>query len=465
MQGSQSDPQRDAIPLPGNVMPDGVTCIRGEDGSPLPVNAKVAAYLASLPRFRKFYRRQVGYGIARGIRKRFDIRLRGVANPTTTAIPIIAINHWTDDDPAVLLAACLAVPSLVPLLRCSIHIMGEHTFQPGFLGGYVRKEPRWLSYLLFHTNITPFLKFSGGISVAYAHTRLLTAHLHEILAHHGNIALKEVFKESPAEYLPGAPKGIRVRDALKFRYRDALYKQREFSIFRETFETELWARHQQRIRDFVSHVAALADNGRVMLIAPQGLITRTGVPNHVRSGLHQLVNAMRDRAEIVPINITYDPMMPNRPEVHVTIGKPKELPRNTPKDEFVNMTRRAILGEAPITMSQLAAEALREVALRGESSVRVAALKEQLLTRGLIWKKLAYTLIPDPNNSAAFDGRFAQLLAYCKEKKFRVENESLYFDPAVILDERIHRGGYARSWFYCYNELQARLATPLADFG
>ncbi|MCC6154943.1 MAG: hypothetical protein IT367_14345, partial [Candidatus Hydrogenedentes bacterium] len=68
-------------------------------------------------------------------------------------------------------------------------------------------------------------------------------------------------------------------------------------------------------------------------------------------------------------------------------------------------------------------------------------------------------------NSAAFDGRFAQLLAYCKEKKFRVENESLYFDPAVILDERIHRGGYARSWFYCYNELQARLATPLADFG
>lgn len=465
MQGAQSDSQRDAVPLPGDAMPDGVTCIRGEDGAPLTVNTKVAAYLASLPRFRKFYRRRIGYGIARGIRKRFDIRLRGEANPTTTAIPILALNHWTDDDPAVLLAACLAVPSLVPLLRCSIHIMGEHTFQPGFMGGYVHKEPRWLSYLLFHTNITPFLKFSGGISVAYARTRLLTAHLHEILAHHGNIALREVFKESPEIYLPGAPEGIRIRDALKFRYRDALYEQRDFSIFQEPLEAELWARHQMRLQDFVGHVAALADQGRVMLIAPQGLITRTGVPNHVRSGLHQLVNAMREPAEIVPINITYDPMMPNRPEVHVTIGKPKEMPRDMPRDEFVNMTRRAILGDAPITMSQLAAEALRAMALRGESSARVAALKDRLLARSHTLKESGYTLIPDPNDAIAFDGRFAQLLAYCTEKKFRIENDTLHFDPAVILDERIHRSGYARSWFYCYNEFQARLVQDHGDFG
>jgi broad specificity phosphatase PhoE len=465
MQGSQSDSQRDAVSLPGNAMPEGVTRIRGEDGSPQLINAKVAAHLASLPWFRKFYRRRVGYGIARGIRKRFDVRLRGVTNPTATAIPIIALNHWTDDDPAVLLAACLAVQSLVPLLRCSIHLMGEHTFQPGFLGGYVHKEPRWLSYLLFHTNIAPFLRFSGGISVAYARTRLLTAHLHEILAHHGNLALSKVFKDDPANYLPGATEGIRIRDALKFRYRDALYEQREFSIFQEPLEAELWARHQTRLRDFVTHVAALADQGRVMLIAPQGLITRTGMPNHVRSGLHQLVNAMRERAEIVPINITYDPMMPNRPEVHVTIGKPKQLPREMPRDEFVNMTRRAILGDAPITMSQLAAETLRAMAMRGESNVRVVALKEQLLSRGLSLKESGYTLIPDPNDAIAFDGRFAQLLAYCKEKKFRVENDSLHFDPAVILDEKIHRSGYARSWFYCYNELQARLIQDHGDFG
>ena len=465
MQGSQSDSQHDEVSLPGNAMPDGVTCIRGEDGSPQLINARVAAYLASLSWFRKFYRRRVGYGIARGIRKRFDIRLRGVTNPTTTAIPILALNHWTDDDPAVLLAACLAMPSLVPLLRCSIHIMGEHTFQPGFMGGYVHKEPHWLSYLLFQTNISPFLRFSGGISVAYARTRLLTAHLHEILAHHGNISLKEVFKESPETYLPGAPANIRIREALKFRYRDALYEQREFSIFREPLEAELWARHQARLRDFVTHVAALADKGRVMLIAPQGLITRTGVPNHVRSGLHQIVNTMHERAEIVPINITYDPMMPNRPEVHVTIGKPKELPRDMPRDEFVNLTRRAILGDAPITMSQLAAEALRAMALREESKVRVAALKEQLLMRSLALKGSGYTLIPDPNDAIAFDGRFAQLLAYCKEKKFRVENDTLHIDPAVILDEKIHRSGYARSWFYCYNEIQARLMQDHGDFG
>lgn len=465
MQGAKSDPQRDTVPLSGNVLPEGVACVNGDDGSPLLVNSKVAAYLASLSPFRKFYRRQVGYGIARGIRKRFDIHLRGVTNPTTTAIPIIALNHWTDDDPTVLLAACLAVPSLVPLLRCSIHIMGEHTFQPGFMGGYVHKEPRWLSYLLFHTNIAPFLRFFGGISVAYARTRLLTAHLHEILTLHGNISLRDVFEKNVDTYLPGAPEGIRVRDALTFRYRDALYEQREFAIFKQPFADELWTRHRTRIAKFMDEVARLADNGRVMQVAPQGLITRNGVPNHVRSGVFQLIHAMHERAEMVPVNITYDPMMPGRPRVYATIGNTKQLPRNTAKEEFNDLVRNAILGDAPITMSQLAAEALRGLALRGESRVGIAQLREQLAGRARELRAGGYALIPDPTDAAAFGNRFDQLLSYCKEKKFRVENDALHFDPAVILDERIHRSGYARSWFYCYNELQARLTQPHGDFG
>ncbi len=465
MQGAQSDPHRDEVSLPGNTLPDGTACIRGEDGAPLLINANVAAYLASLSPVRKFYRRRVGYGIARGIRKRFDIRLRGVTTPTTTAIPIIALNHWTDDDPTVLLAACLAVPSLVPLLRCSIHIMGEHTFQPGFMGAYVHKEPRWLSYLLFHTNISRFLKFSGGISVAYARTRLLTAHLHEILAHHGNVFLRDVFERSLDTYLPDAPQDIRVREGLKFRYRDALYEQRGFSIFKQPFADELWARHQKRISEFVNEVAQLADNGRVPLIAPQGLITRTGVPNHVRSGVFQLVHAMQERAEMVPVNITYDPMMPGRPCVYVTIGKIRELPRDTTKDEFNNLVRTAILGDAPITMSQLAAEALRALASRGECSTGVVTLREQLRARARELSAIGYALLPDPEDAAANERRFEQMIAYCKEKKFRVENDALHFDPAVILDEQIHRSGYARSWFYCYNELRARLAQSHGDFG
>jgi len=465
MQGAQSDPQRDEVSLPGNTLPDGTACIRGDDGAPLVVNAKVAAYLASLSRFRKFYRRRIGYGIARGIRKRFDICLRGETTPTTTAIPMIALNHWTDDDPGVLLAACLAVPSLVPLLRSSIHIMGEHTFQPGFMGGYVHKDPRWLSYLLFHTNIAPFLKFSGGISVAYARTRLLTAHLHEILAHHGNIALRDVFNGNVDDYLPGAPEGIRVRDALKFRYRDALYEQREFSIFKQPIADALWTRHQKRISDFVIDVARLADNGRVIQVAPQGLITRTGAPNHVRSGVYQLVHAMRERAEMVPVNITYDPMMPGRPCVYVTIGKIKELPRDTTKDEFNNLVRTAILGDGPITMSQLAAEAFRALASRGECSTGVVTLRERLFARARELSAIGYALLPDPVDAAEYERRFEQLIAYCKEKKFRVENDALHFDPEVILDEQIHRSGYARSWFYCYNELRARLAQSHGDFG
>ena len=446
-------------------MPDGAVCIRGEDGSSLPINAKVAAYLASLTWFRKFYRRRVGYGIARGIRKRFDIRLRGVTNPTTTAIPIIALNHWTDDDPSVLLAACLAVPSLVPLLRCSIYVMGEHTFQPGFMGAYVHKEPRWLSYLLFHTNISPFLKFSGGISVAYARTRMLTAHLHEILTYHGNIELRDVFEQTVDTYLPGAPEGIRVRDALRFRYRDALFEQREFSIFKQPFADELWTRHRQRIGEFIVEVARLADNGRVMQMAPQGLITRTGVPNHVRSGVFQLIHTMHERAEMVPVNITYDPMMPGRPCVYATIGNTKQLPRDTTKDEFNDLIRNAILGEARITVSQLAAEEFRALALRGEWRVGIAALKEQLRTRARELSDNGYAVIPDPADKSAFEIRFEKLLAYCKEKKFRVENDGVHFDPAVVLDEQIHRSGYARSWFYCYNELQARFTQPHGDFG
>ncbi|NUM52595.1 MAG: hypothetical protein HUU46_03025 [Candidatus Hydrogenedentes bacterium] len=436
-----------------------------ESNTAVPLNPVVADYLASIPSWKLAYRRFIGYRLAAGIRKRFDIRLRGVSAPSTSAIPIIAVNHLTDDDPVVILAACLAIPGMIPILRTCVHVMGEHVFQPGFLGAYVVKQPSWLSYLLFQTRIAPFMPWIGGHPVVHARTRLLIAHLYDVLRHHGNVPLRDVLGGDIGSYLPGAEANARIRSVLTFRHRNALYQSHEFSILRQPYLEKAWGRHRERIRLFVETFATFADSGRPVFIAPQGIITRDGTPAGVRSGVFQIVNAMKRDAELIPMNITYDPMRAGRALAYVTFGRTVAAERGGPKDAFNARIEHLIHCDAPVPVSQIAAEALRALAMRSESAIGVQAFRDALTHRARELAGDGYSVVPDPGDAPEWKERLDGLFQYFRKSGFTISEGNLRFDPAIILDDSIQKSGYARRWTYCYNELQARLEHRHGDFG
>lgn len=431
----------------------------------VPANPLVAAHMASLPKWRVALRRAVGARIAADARKKFDVRTRGMTEIDSSAVPIIAINHKTDDDPVVLLAGTFMVPALVPLFRCGAHALGAHVFQPGFLGGYVVKEPRWLSKILFHVNIGGVIRRLGAHPVEHARERYLRSHFDDVLALRGNLPLKDVLVGDVERFLPGSRPDARIRSVIRFRYRDALFRAYDFDILKPPLDELLWQHQQERIRTCVTTLARLADAGSVVVTAPEGMFTRDGTPERMRSGVYQIVNAMKEEAALVPINITYDPMGPDRRLAYFTVGNTVRLRRGVPREEFNAAISNALYRDAPVPLSQIAAETVRSIVLDGQLSVSPDTLRARMVERARELVRDGYAVLPDPEHQTQFDEGFDRFVAYCRKSGFPLREGVLQFDRDIVLDENIRKNGYARTWWYCFNELRARLAQPHGAFG
>lgn len=402
--------------------------------------------------------------VRNGARKKFDIIVRGGETIDVRGSLIIVLNHKSDDDGVVALEAFTRAEGLRSYLSRIAFVSGEHVFEPGFLGGYLVRRPRWLSCILFQFTIGRFMTAMRAYPIVHARSRFLISHLYDVLAIKGNLALGEVFRDSPDRYLHGAKPMNTIRSVLGFRYRDDLYTTYDFPIFRPPLDDLLWQRQQERITSTIALFADLLDAGQAVMIAPEGVLSREGKPGRIRSGLSQIVATSRGEVTLVPVVLTYDPMMCGKVNAFVTVGEPMYGAKALSKEELNAEIAKRFDCLSPFTFSQIAAHILRKTAAEGRNEIDVNVYKQQILESARQLASQGRDVTPELLDGTRFENRWTKFEAYCKRTKgIAFAGSRFRFDPVDVCDDRIRENGFASRWTCCDNEFRTRISDDAKD--
>jgi len=285
--------------------------------------------------------------------------------------------------------------------------------------------------------------------------RYLVSHLLDILEWRGDLALSEVFREAPEHFLPQAPPGARIESVLGWAYCDALYTYYDFSIFVPEIEAGLRERHGARIEAGLQRFAAVLNNGGVLFLAPDGMLSPDGRFGRMKSGLPQIVERTVNGVILAPATITYDFMTTGRMTVFGVFGRPLRVDASWPAARLEAELRRTILALTTVTLGQLAARALQERAVSGAYEVEEHVLKAELQAAAQQMARDGFEVDERLLDPARFGRRWRRFLAYCEGKGLaRRENGVFQFDSEQVLGKE---GAPVSPWMYSLNELAGLL--------
>ena len=398
-------------------------------------------------------------------RAMFRVRFRLIGGPGGLSGTIFLGHHKSDFDGLIGLPVAYWANrnsdslSRAEALRArarTVVVSGEHVFQPGFLAGYLVRRPRWLSFLLYHVRVDGILKAMGWHPMPQGRRRYLVSHLIDILESHGNPPLSEVFVDSPEDRVAGARPGARIRDVLKWKYRDDLFRLCEFSIFEPRIAESLLQRHKDRIAASLSLFTETLNNGGTLFLAPNGGLSSDGRMGPFKSGLSQIVEGATRKVVLVPGNITYDLMSTGRMAAFVTRGAHLRGVEAWPRERLEEEVRRAILAATTVTLGHLASRALRERALLGDQEAEEKVLKAEVRDQAHKMAREGFIVDDRLLKPRSFDQRWRRFLACGKRKGlFLGINGVLHFDPECVLSESVSKKGRVKPWVFCANELEA----------
>lgn len=400
-------------------------------------------------------RKGLAYAFWAVSRTLFDVQVRGLEHFSNAPGTIVISNHKTDFD-IVLLAPTLyrAGRGRGPVVNLAF-VAAERMFLPGYFATELVRWPAALSRLLFSVNLSAVLQGLRAYPIPQASRRKLSAHLREVLARAGNLPLEEVLHR-PEAFFPEAPAGARIRDVLRWRYREALWQDVDFAAFRRPQEKALRQRHLEEILACLGRFAAILEEGDPLFFAPEGDLSRDGTFREVKAGLPRLLRAVSRPVRLLPVNFTYDFMTVDRVRVFLTFGPELQGAAAWSRARFEGEIKRRILSLSTVTLGQLACHRLLARAEVGQEALELASFRRELAERARALQAAGWTVDPRLLSPRSFERRWRTFLNYCEQEGLvRVEGPRLVFDPDALLDERIPAHGRVPDWRYSANEFEA----------
>lgn len=297
--------------------------------------------------------RPVAAGMTAYIGLRFRPRVFGLEQLQLEPGTIMAPNHRSDNDVPLLVA------TLYPHWARSARLGGpwptfaadDHTFLPGFLGGYPGSLPLWLRQLLWPIRV-------GGV---------LERHLRCIPVREPHrMLLVELLRAEPQRELDGQlppelraalvaraeerrrPAPRRGDDVLSGIYADLLWTP----VDRDEVERhgDVWREHLRAAVGDFKRLTQTLEAGGLVVIYPEGELSVDGRIAPLKQGLASL--ARRGRARWVqPVAITYDPLAGPRPLAYVSVSAALVPAHGHVTAQVHDALRRAM----PLTAGQLVA--------------------------------------------------------------------------------------------------------------
>jgi len=363
-------------------------------------------------------------------------------------------HHKSDLDALMALPTIFWSPRMGRASARGAVVASEDLFQPGFLSGYVVREPRWLSFLLYPICVARVLKAMGWYPIAEGRRRYLLSHLTDVLEHEGDLPLGEVL-ESTEAHLPGALPDMRIREVMGWKYRDSLFTLCDFSIFKSAFRDCLLQRHKQRIASSLPVFADTLNNGGLVFISPHGGLSPDGRMAAFKSGLLQIFQGAVGEVVLIPGTLTYDVMSRGRLSVFLTIGPFLRATSDWPRDRLEQETRCAIVGGTTVTLGHLSSYYLRQKALGGQCRVGETEFQAEMYDEAKHMAESGFLVDARLLKQRSFNRRWHRYISYAiRRGLIRRCDGLLHFDPENVLSGSTSKPARMKAWVVCANELE-----------
>ena len=252
----------------------------------------------------------------------------------------------------------------------------DDMFLVGFLAGFPPGLPPALRARLFPLGVGRWLDAVQAHPLRSA----TTARLGEVLRLQRRHVLNELVGPDEHETFVararacGLAEPRRAGDVLRGEYADLLWRPLHRGDPAAAGLDGFWAARAARAaKDFRYFVRHLGDGGVVVLF-PEGRPSPDGYVGPVARGLSSLVRRGGPRA-LLPVGIAYDPLVPGRTRVTISIGDPAP-----PPDEDVEAAALALLRrELPLTTGQIVAADVDAAAAVDEARAEGRPVEPDLL--------------------------------------------------------------------------------------
>lgn len=385
----------------------------------------------------------------------YQIEVEGAQNYRHRPATLIVANHKRDLD-SVILPATLFYNGVRP--KRPLWFAGrEDMFWRGFLASF-EVVPAWLRRVLYEIDLTAVMRALRVLPVRRFPERTMEEALREIRQVWGDPLVAEVLTaEEAGRWVDRCGPQARVSDLLAWRYWYHWRRPAALRTFAPGVHDHIRALQRQAVDRQIRILAAVLDRGGVLYLAPEGVISPDGRLQAFRSGLRQILQAVRVEVRIVPACIVYDFMAAGPLRVLITVGEETVVTGSPVEAE--HQIRRRLAALHTMTTTQVASVVLWELARSGRTSVDLSEFTTQV--REVAAEMQASGLRVDASLFSEATPRVAGWVRYAAQHRvLRRQERDLHVDPArLVLLPVTHWENPVR---YCVNEVwSVRAASDL----
>lgn len=296
------------------------------------------------------------------MRRCFPCAITGLEHYSATPATLVVSNHRRDADGPLLGAAVLRRRGLHLYPPLPHFVAREDLFEKGFLAHYWRHGPAPLRAVLTRVNLRRFLLRCGAHPLQRTHEQSVAAVLQVVLLTAGDMPVAQAIRPSRLPALASAigfdATTARISDLVRG-HDDRLWRRRHgyrhlrLAMFRR-IRPRLHANIKRQLADFI----ALLDAGHLLILEPEGRLSRDGGLRRPRAALHALVNRQRRAVRVLPVAMTYDELTSGKPRIFVDIQLEIDDPGGLDRRALDSQIMAAIRSGCRVTGAQLAASFL-----------------------------------------------------------------------------------------------------------
>lgn len=306
--------------------------------------------------------RSLGAAIAAVVALRYRVEARGLETISATPGTLLLVTHRRDADVPIIGNMIACAPAMKLADRVPHFVAREDLFHRGLLWEYTEHWPTLIREALSLINLLPVMHVLHAHPMRRIPERSVREVLHDVLATCGNLPLDQVLKPVwVGRFMRLAPPRatpLTAAQALARRY-DALlrlphgFRKLTHACFAalKPCERAIIAAHLQCLVDLINR-------GAVLLLEPEGAVSRDGHFGRLRSALHTLISQPSIDTRVQPIGISYDFMSPGRTPVFVAVGPLLHGMKNLGHRAACAKVKAALLAQSTITATHLGSRLL-----------------------------------------------------------------------------------------------------------